>query len=77
MRNIVEDEIKRMSLDSTPFGTKSDGVVPEYSQVYGKYLGHLEASHLESPCTDLTKLSPGCDRAAHVILPFLESQVTF
>jgi pimeloyl-ACP methyl ester carboxylesterase len=75
MRAIADKEMKLLGLDTTSFGTLNDGVVPEYSQIHGKYLGHLEVTHFESACVDLVSFTPGCNKAAEFIIPILKSQV--
>ncbi len=45
-QKIVTRELKRRGLDrNVVFGTRNDGVVQEYSQVHGTYLGHVETHH--------------------------------
>jgi triacylglycerol lipase len=71
MRGLIEDELVRRGLDKTEFGVKNDGVVPEYSMVYGKYLGHLEVHHFASACSSRPKLTGHCETALSAILPHL------
>jgi hypothetical protein len=75
MRGLIADELQKLGLDQTSYGTLNDGVVPEYSQIHGKYLGHLEVNHMESACVDLVSLTPGCSAAADFIIPILQAQV--
>ena len=49
MRGITSDELTQLKLDQTSYGTLNDGIVPEYSQIHGTYLGHLE-SHSPRKC---------------------------
>lgn len=75
MRGITSDELTQLKLDQTSYGTLNDGIVPEYSQIHGTYLGHLEVTHLESACMDVVKYTDGCEQASQFIIPVLEAQV--
>lgn len=73
---LLKQEIHSRGLDQTRFGADNDGVVPEYSQVYGTYLGHLEANHWEAACVDPVKGNQGCHRTLAIVIPFLASQAS-
>jgi pimeloyl-ACP methyl ester carboxylesterase len=74
LRTILQGEIEKRGLDQTSYGSLNDGVVPEYSQFHGIYLGHLNVSHFESACIDLVKHNAGCKTAMDFIVPALVSQ---
>jgi pimeloyl-ACP methyl ester carboxylesterase len=74
-KDIIESQLKELALDPSifgPFGTKDDGVAPEYSMVYGQVLGHLEVDHATAPCTDLARQTEGCELALKAIVPHLK-----
>lgn len=73
--NLIWGELGRRGLDQTDFGAKNDGIVSEYSMVYGTYLGHIDASHFETACVDPFKDSDGCRATLKVLVPFLKSQL--
>lgn len=71
-RGLVSLELRRMKLIDSQFGDRNDGVVPEFSMVHGKYLGHIEAWHWASACHDPIRIFASCKRARKVIVPHLE-----
>jgi hypothetical protein len=74
--SILWSQIIARKLDQTEFGARNDGIVPEYSMLHGKYLGHLEVHHWASACLDPVKHTRECEAALKAILPHLESQVS-
>lgn len=71
MRKIINEELIKRGLDKTSFGLKNDGVVPEYSMVYGKYLGHLDVHHFGSACSARPKLDDRCKVTLKAVLPHI------
>lgn len=70
-RDILAEEIRRRDLDQTPYGAANDGIVPEYSMVHGRNLGHIESDHFGSGCGDPGARSAGCRHAEAVLLKHL------
>jgi pimeloyl-ACP methyl ester carboxylesterase len=77
LRLLIANETAIYGLDHTQYGARNDGVVPEYSQIYGAYIQNLEINHVEAACPDSLKWSPGCLNALSVMIPLLESQAVF
>jgi hypothetical protein len=67
-RLIINDELRKRGLDQTPYGVKNDGIVPEFSQVHGKNLGHVESHHFGAACVDPVKWTPECHRASEFLV---------
>jgi hypothetical protein len=63
-RHIIVDELNARGFPDTPYGTKNDGIVPEYSQVHGINVGHVDSHHFGAACVDPVKLTPECRRAS-------------
>jgi pimeloyl-ACP methyl ester carboxylesterase len=74
LRLLIANETAIYGMGNTVYGTRNDGVVPEYSQIYGTYLQNLEINHLEAACPDSFKHLPGCQIALNYMIPLLESQ---
>jgi len=74
-RMILANEIEKRGQGDTPYGSQNDGMVPEYSQIHGEYLGHLEVNHLEAACLPPAVLSLGCKRALQFVIPALQKQI--
>jgi pimeloyl-ACP methyl ester carboxylesterase len=70
---IIAAEIKRRGLDQTPYGTRNDGIVPEFSMPHGEDLGHLDANHWEGACVDPVKRLPGCHRVEKLLVAHFKS----
>lgn len=45
---VIRSELISRGLDETPWSTLNDGLVPAYSQVWGRCLAYLELNHLSS-----------------------------
>lgn len=73
LRLILKSEIEKRGLNQTSFGSRNDGIVPEYSMLHGKYLGHVTATHFETSCSDTYRYSAGCKRTLNVLIPLFKS----
>jgi hypothetical protein len=71
MRGLISEEMVKRGLDKTEFGVKNDGVVPEYSMVYGNYLGHIDVHHFASACSSRPKLNNLCKKTLAAVIPHL------
>jgi hypothetical protein len=65
-QRIIDEEMKRIFNDNVD--TLNDGIVPESSQIFGKYLGHIESTHFEAICPDMLIHSVGCKAAKPIVL---------
>lgn len=70
---VLKDEIRKRGLDQTSYGVANDGLAPEYSMVYGKVIGSVQADHWETLCIGILKFTKGCEQTKQVLFPFLKS----
>ncbi|TNF01250.1 MAG: hypothetical protein EP326_04825 [Deltaproteobacteria bacterium] len=49
----------------------NDGIVPLYSQAYGKFIAHFETTHWEAVCPDPLTWTKGCEMATPQIIDHL------
>jgi pimeloyl-ACP methyl ester carboxylesterase len=68
---ILKDEIKKRGLQYSDYGTANDGIVPEYSMVFGHKIGQVKADHWETLCIGILKYTEGCESTKKIIFPFL------
>lgn len=67
-RKIIASEIRKSDPRMDP---SNDGIVPLYSQAYGKFLGHFETTHWEAVCPDPLTWTKGCKMATPQIIDHL------
>ncbi len=57
------------------FGLANDGLIPEFSEPYGTYLGHVEVNHFGLACFLSEQDTRQCDLAMKVLVPHLKCLV--
>ncbi|MBT7608275.1 MAG: hypothetical protein HN576_00870 [Bacteriovoracaceae bacterium] len=65
-QEIISNEMKEIF--GKDYDTINDGIVPEKSQIYGEYLGHIESTHFEAVCPDMLTKSVGCRNGTPIIM---------
>jgi hypothetical protein len=72
-RNLITKELKKRGLDNNEWGSLSDGVIPTYSQIFGKHLKHFNSSHWEAVCPDPLRFTAGCKMSyPHIVKHLIE-----
>jgi pimeloyl-ACP methyl ester carboxylesterase len=67
-RKIIANEIRKSDPRMDP---SNDGIVPLYSQAYGKFIAHFETTHWEAVCPDPLTWTSGCKKATPQIIDHL------
>jgi hypothetical protein len=70
-QEVISKEMKKIFGENVD--TTNDGIVPEKSQIFGHYLGHIESTHFEAICPDMLTKSKGCQNASPRILAHLKN----
>jgi len=65
---IISNEIKKTD---PRIDRSNDGIVPLYSQAYGKFIAHFETTHWEAVCPDPLTWTSGCKMATPQIIDHL------
>ncbi|MBT3584894.1 MAG: hypothetical protein HN509_08300 [Halobacteriovoraceae bacterium] len=70
---LIRNELLKRGWGSEYFNGDNDGIIPTYSQIYGRHVGHIETTHWEAVCPDVFSKTKGCKRGREIILPHLYS----